>query len=300
VCAAQVDLSSDTVLALDDDSSMRSIIREVLKGCGCRNVLSTGDGRVALQMLHEHRIRLAICDMQMDQMDGLTFLRAARNHPVGRDMATIMLTANKQPANTPALQALRIGTWLFKPISAARLMDGISTVLGAPLARGAPNDAVARNIEAIGRRYGARLNDDITQLEGATAELNEDPSVQRQAWDAMRKIMHSVKGQAGTFGFGLITELASRGQDILDDTLALVPAKEHDIEVRLALHAIVTAMRMLERGRMLGDGGPAGMNFLEKLDAFILPMCRRLQAKLPSPGGVMESASAYDTSRPKC
>jgi hypothetical protein len=79
------------------------------------------------------------------------------------------------------LQALRIGTWLFKPISAARLMDGISTVLGAPLARGAPNDAVARNIEASGRRYSARLNDDITQLEGATAELNEDPSVQRQA-----------------------------------------------------------------------------------------------------------------------
>ncbi len=297
MCAAQVDLSSDTVLALDDDSSMRSIVREVLKGCGCRNVLSTGDGRVALQMLHEHR--RAICDMQMDQMDGLTFLREARNHPVGRDMATIILTANKQPANTPALQALRIGTWLFKPISAARLMDGISTLLGAPLARGAPNDAVARNIEASGRRYGARLNDDITQLEGATAELNEDPSVQRQAWDAMRKIMHSAKGQASTFSFGLITELASRGQDILDDTLALAPAKEHDIEVRRALHAIVTAMRMLERGRMLGDGGPAGMNLLEKLDAFILPMRQRLQAKLPSPGGVMESASAHDTSRPK-
>jgi chemotaxis protein histidine kinase CheA len=173
-------------------------------------------------------------------------------------------------------------------------MDGISSVLGAPLIQGAPNDAVARNIEAIGRRYGTRLNDDITQLEGAMAELNEDPTVQRQAWDAMRKIMHGLKGQAGTFGFGLVTELASRGQDILDDTLALAPAEEHDIEVRRVLHAVVTAMRMLERGKMLGDGGPAGMNLLEKLDAFILPMRQRLQAKLPSPGGVMESASAHE------
>jgi HPt (histidine-containing phosphotransfer) domain-containing protein len=161
-----------------------------------------------------------------------------------------MLTADKQPANTPAFQALRIGTRLFKPISAVKLMDGISSVLGAPLTQGAPNDAVARNIEAIGRRYGARLNDDITQLEGAMAELHKDPTVQRHAWDAMRKTMHSVKGQAGTFGFGLITELASRGQDLLDDTLALAQVEEHDIKVRRALHAIVTAMRMLECGKM--------------------------------------------------
>jgi HPt (histidine-containing phosphotransfer) domain-containing protein len=192
------------------------------------------------------------------------------------------------------LQALRVGTWLFKPTSAAKLMDGISSVLGAPLTQGAPNDAVARNIEAIGRRYGARLNDDITQLEGAMAELNNDPTVQRHAWDAMRKTMHSAKGQAGTFGFGLITELARSAQDILDDTLALAPVEEHDIEVRRALHAIVTATRMLERGKMLGDGGHPGMNLLEKLDGFILPMRQRLQAKLPSPGGVMESAAAHE------
>lgn len=292
--AAQADLSSDTVLTLDDDASMRGIIREVLKGCGCRNILSTGDGRAALEMLREHRVRLAICDMQMDPMDGLTFLRAARNHPVGRDMAIIMLTANKQPANTAALAPLRIGTWLFKPISAAKLMEGISNVLSMPLTQGAPAEEVARNIEAISRRYAARLDEDITRLEGAMAELNEDPTVQRQAWDAMRKVLHSVKGQAGTFGYALVTALAARGQDVLDDALVLTPAKEDDVEIKRALNAIVTAMRMLERGRMLGDGGDAGKSLLEKLDAFILPMRQRQRAKLPAQDGVAEPAPVHE------
>jgi two-component system chemotaxis response regulator CheY len=294
VSATKIDLSSDTVLTLDDDASMRAIIREVLKACGCHNVLSTGDGRVALQMLRQHRVRLAICDMHMDPMDGLTFLRAARSDPVGRDMATIMLTANKPPAGAAALAPLRIGAWLFKPISATKLMEGISSVLDAPLALNAPDEVVARNIEAIGRRYGAQLDDDITKMESAMAELHDNPAAQRQSWDAMRKILHSVKGQAGTFGYALVTALASRGQDILDDALALTPAKEDDIEVKRALHAIVTAMRMLARGRMLGDGGDAGANLLEKLDAFILPMCRRLRGKLPTPGGVAEPVPVHD------
>src|ERR1039457_1497956 len=107
VSAAHVDLSPVTVLTLDDDHSMRSIIREALKASGCRQVLSAGDGRVALEMLAGHRVGLAICDMQMEVMDGLTFMRHARNCPGGRDMAAIMLTAGKQPADTAALARLR-------------------------------------------------------------------------------------------------------------------------------------------------------------------------------------------------
>jgi two-component system chemotaxis response regulator CheY len=281
VCAAHVDLSSVTVLTLDDDHSMRSIIREALKASGCRHVLATGEGRVALEMLGEHRVGLAICDMQMDPMDGLTFMHHARNCPGGRNMAAVMLTAGKQPADTAALALLNIGAWLFKPISTTKLLDGISSVLGGLATLSAPAVVAADNIAAIGRRYAARLDDDITRLETVIAALPEDPAALREAWDAMRKIAHSVKGQAGTFGYALVTDLAGLAQDVLDDALAVEVEEQARIEVHRFLRAIVTAMRMLERGRVLGDGGEAGVSLLEKLDAVILPMRQRLQRKPP-------------------
>jgi two-component system, chemotaxis family, chemotaxis protein CheY len=266
---AKIDLSAATVLTLDDDASMRAIVREALKVCGCRNILATGDGRAALDMLDHQRIDLAICDMQMDAMDGLTFMRRARDHRRGRDMTAIMLTAGKQPADTAALEPLRIGAWLFKPISISKLLDGLGQVTGSVMAQGA-SDQAARDLEAIGRRYAARLNDDITYLETLLATAPEDPEALREIWRAMRKSLHDLKGQAGTFGYALVTDLAVRAQDVLDGALAVAPAQQDCIKVNRILRAIFTAMRMLERGRMLGDGGNAGTVLLEKLDGFIL------------------------------
>jgi two-component system, chemotaxis family, chemotaxis protein CheY len=288
VCAAPVDLSKVAVLTLDDDFSMRSVIREVLRECGCRNVFSTGSGNVALEMLEKNRIDLALCDMQMDEMDGLSFMRKARQHWRGRDMAAIMLTAGKQPDDEAALAPLRIGTWLFKPISTKKLLEGVSKVLGGTVGEGAAGERAARAVADLAQGYAAKLSEDIAKLEATMAALPTDNDALRDVWTAMRKSLHSIKGQAGTFGYSLVTKLAQRAHDALVDALAVPGTMPESGEVNRALHTIVTAMGMVAQGRLRGDGGEAGAALLRKLDAFIIPLRQRLQAKIPRPGAVEE------------
>ncbi len=89
-----------TILTLDDDHTMRTVVGDALRAAGCRNVLQTCDGHKALAMIESRQVDLVLCDCQMEAMDGLTFLQRLRLRllPQGADMPVIMLTASNDEA----------------------------------------------------------------------------------------------------------------------------------------------------------------------------------------------------------
>ena len=123
------DLSNKTILTVDDDPSMRAVVRAALERHGCRRVLAAGSGARGLELLAAQPVDLVICDMQMDPMDGLAFLTQARAALPNARFRAIMLTAGS-PDHLQGVRDLPIEAWLFKPITGNRLIEAVGAVLG--------------------------------------------------------------------------------------------------------------------------------------------------------------------------
>jgi two-component system chemotaxis response regulator CheY len=259
------------VLLVEDDPTMRTMLRGPLAQVGCANIIQAANGLEALDFSKDRKLELVICDWQMDKMDGPTFLRALRERPNGADVPVIMVTSNTAEDSGDLAQTLRISSWLTKPISAARLVERIRAVLGAraPLADPAPGPRG----EALLERYQAKLGADIASLQEVLATLPYRERDRPAAWLAIERTLHNIKGQAGTFDYALVTELARRGHDLLRRARAHPePAARCHAEIARALGSVATAMQRVAANRLRGDGGEAGLRLLGKLDGFIDPL----------------------------
>jgi two-component system, sensor histidine kinase and response regulator len=117
-------------LIVDDNATNRLLLEEMLSSWGLRTA-SAGDGRAALQMLHQESARdpfgLVITDMHMPEMDGLALARQIKlTHPA---LPLVMLTSLSEStlaANNRGLFA----SVLSKPVRSADLESSIAHALG--------------------------------------------------------------------------------------------------------------------------------------------------------------------------
>ena len=259
------------VLLAEDDPGMRAMLRTTLAQVGCANVIQAVNGLEALDVCKDRKLELVICDWQMHPMDGPEFLRALRQRPNGAEVPVIMVTANAAEESGTLAQELHISAWLTKPISTARLVERIRAVLGTRAAvtdpGGGPNGA------ALNERYQAKLGADIAAVQDVLATLPYRERDRPAAWLAIERTLHNIKGQAGSFDYGLVTELARRGHDLLRRARARPePAAVRHAEIARALASVTTAMQRVATNRLHGDGGEAGLRLLTKLDGFIDPL----------------------------
>jgi two-component system chemotaxis response regulator CheY len=84
--------SSISVLVVDDQLTMRALIRNALQQIGFKDIREAPDGEEALKNLLAKPANLVISDFNMPKMDGLALLRAVRSHPPIRQTAFVMLT----------------------------------------------------------------------------------------------------------------------------------------------------------------------------------------------------------------
>lgn len=87
--------ASPTVLVVDDDPSIREMIKFGLESDGM-HVLSAGDGAEAIDVLAHHPIDVILLDIMMPRVDGWMALMDIRNNAVTADIPVIMLTAKTQ------------------------------------------------------------------------------------------------------------------------------------------------------------------------------------------------------------
>src|SRR5580704_8877420 len=82
------------ILVVEDDPSMRAMVRDALGQFGCDDIVLAADGAAALEAIADRQLALVVCDWQMEPMDGPGFLRALRRRAGCAEIPVIMLTAN--------------------------------------------------------------------------------------------------------------------------------------------------------------------------------------------------------------
>lgn len=119
------------VMVVDDQASMRAMIRRSLQDLGFRDVRDKGDAAEALAAIRADRVHLIVSDFNMPDMDGLQLLEAVRADPVIGKTVFIMLTGSSDREIVQKAAALGVNNYLVKPFAPASLKDKIERVFGA-------------------------------------------------------------------------------------------------------------------------------------------------------------------------
>ncbi len=114
-----------TILVIDDSSSLRQVVAMTLKGAGY-DVLQAGDGREALALLDGRKIGMAVCDVNMPNMNGIEFVIAAKKLPAYKFMPILMLTTETQESKKAEGKAAGAKAWMVKPFSPSSLLSAVS------------------------------------------------------------------------------------------------------------------------------------------------------------------------------
>jgi two-component system chemotaxis response regulator CheY len=119
---------SKTILIVDDSAPLRAVVSTTLTAAGYQ-VIEADDGTSALPLLDGRKIHLIISDIYMPQMDGLSFVAAARQLPAYKFVPMMMLTKEATDEKMLVAQQLGAKAWLVKPFVAAQLLKAVARLL---------------------------------------------------------------------------------------------------------------------------------------------------------------------------
>jgi two-component system chemotaxis response regulator CheY len=123
--------STMKVLVVDDQMTMRSLVRSGLQQLGITAITEANDGEEALRSLVARPVTLVITDFNMPKLDGLGLLRAVRAHPPIKSTAVIMLTGRADRELVQRAVQFGVNNFLAKPFTVAMLKGKIEAVFGA-------------------------------------------------------------------------------------------------------------------------------------------------------------------------
>ncbi|MDD2727911.1 chemotaxis response regulator CheY [Malikia sp.] len=116
-------------LVVDDFSTMRRIVRNLLKELGYSSVDEAEDGSAALAKLKRESYDFLISDWNMPVMDGLQLLQAVRADPALSAMPVLMVTAEAKKENIIAAAQAGASGYIVKPFTASTLDEKIKKIL---------------------------------------------------------------------------------------------------------------------------------------------------------------------------
>lgn len=117
-------------LVVDDQMTMRSLVRTSLQQLGVREIREASDGEIALRDVITKPVHLIISDYNMPNLDGLGLLRAVRAHPPTAKTAFIMLTGRADRELVQKAVQFGVNNYLVKPFTVQQLKDKLEAVFG--------------------------------------------------------------------------------------------------------------------------------------------------------------------------
>ena len=115
-------------LVVDDFSTMRRIVRNLLKELGYTNVDEAEDGAIALQKLNSGSFDFVVTDWNMPNMDGLTLLQTIRRTPQLKHLPVLMITAVAKKENIIAAAQAGASGYVVKPFTAVTLAEKLQKI----------------------------------------------------------------------------------------------------------------------------------------------------------------------------
>lgn len=120
-----------TVLVVDDSSSLRGLVKIALTRAGYA-VVEGADGQEGLAQLDRGaKFNLIISDVNMPNMDGITFVQKVKQHPKHKFIPVIMLTTEDEQAKMQQAKAAGARAWLTKPFNPPELLDAVAKLASA-------------------------------------------------------------------------------------------------------------------------------------------------------------------------
>lgn len=115
-------------LVVDDFSTMRRIIRNLLKELGFTNVEEAEDGVVALNKLQSGRFEFVVTDWNMPNMSGIQLLQNIRKDPLLKDLPVLLVTAEAKRENIVAAAQSGANGYIVKPFTATTLEEKLNRI----------------------------------------------------------------------------------------------------------------------------------------------------------------------------
>ena len=116
------------ILTVDDFSTMRRIIRNILRQLGYSNITEADDGTAAFEVLQTQDIDFVISDWNMPNMTGLELLKAIRADDKLHKLPVLMVTAEALKDNVVEAVKAGVNGYIVKPFTAETLKEKIDSI----------------------------------------------------------------------------------------------------------------------------------------------------------------------------
>ena len=117
-----------SVLIVDDFSTMRRIVKNILRQLGFENILEADDGMSALDVLRSQRVDFIISDWNMPRLSGMELLKAVRTSEEWKDLPFLMVTAEGQKENVIEAVKAKVSNYIVKPFTPETLAEKIKKI----------------------------------------------------------------------------------------------------------------------------------------------------------------------------
>ncbi|HDP25976.1 MAG TPA: response regulator [Deltaproteobacteria bacterium] len=119
------------VLVVDDFSTMRRIVRNILRQLNFTNIIEADDGSTALEILQREKIAMVISDWNMPKMTGLELLKVMKADDALRPIPFLMVTAEAQQENIIEAVKSGVNNYIVKPFTAETLSQKINQLFSS-------------------------------------------------------------------------------------------------------------------------------------------------------------------------
>lgn len=116
------------VLVVDDFSTMRRIVKNLLKDIGFTNIQEADDGKTALPILQQGGIQFLVTDWNMPGMTGIDLVKAVRANPETASLPILMVTAEAKREQIIEAAQAGVNGYVVKPFTAQVLKEKIEKI----------------------------------------------------------------------------------------------------------------------------------------------------------------------------
>ena len=134
LAGSAINLEEVKILVVDDNSFMRSLIRQLLKALGAREIFEASDGAEGYEVARQLNPDIALVDWVMKPEDGIAFvknIRSAENSP-NPLMPIIMVSGYSEEGRVLAARDAGVNEFVVKPLSATSLFTRIQWIIENP------------------------------------------------------------------------------------------------------------------------------------------------------------------------
>jgi two-component system chemotaxis response regulator CheY len=116
------------ILVVDDFSTMRRIVKNLLKQLGYENIEEAEDGAQGYSKLKNGGFGFVVSDWNMPNLDGLGMLQKIRNDPELKDLPVLMVTAEAEKEKVITAIQAGVNNYIVKPFSGEVLKEKIDKI----------------------------------------------------------------------------------------------------------------------------------------------------------------------------